>query len=718
MYLIEDHIPSFLASSRRGAAALALGLSNLCRSPKSLASSAAGRLAALALALVVVSGCSPDDVALTAPAPSPQRPVVPGQPSDVVESPTLDRVGVTLTVSGAFRPGLPITVRAHAKANRAASDARIELVVLDADTVPGGDATPRSLGTSKRSMARGDEHDFEAQFLLPRAGYYRIVAITNTTPDGDRIPGDLVILNSNLTTAYLLVDESGGRVSTELDPNVATPTRRPMFGAYGPFVITSSRGATSTRLSESSSLVSASLLPGQWSGQLRYRELDIPGQPLTPASGINVQYECFDPDGQIAGGGGVTTDATGNFTVQCFDDTSGVSVFVQTADGFYATVKERFDKQIAFASDYVQGDFIDLRAAIDHAFRVHFRIEQTIGPKAPTVFGGRTRPHITIKTTNVDNSFTSFYSPSGDYIDLNEQSVFFGYGEFTIPHEYGHAFQYRAIEPWGDGSCYSGPHYVDVANTPYCAFVEGFADFFSGIVGGANQINYAFSDWGWENQNYTDDGWRTEGRVAGFLYDTVDTGAEPDGVSNGPDGDDDHVQLTGKWLADLMQQCSITTSFGIVLTRLTAIDQLIYCMEGDVSAQFLGLGWQTVALAVSPNTPTPTGWSKAAVRATWQWNLYSVGALPCGEASCVSPQGDYISHFTGPGCTGTESYYTPYFTGGTTGVSGNCQPNLATGAVCGTVLRTVTNISARVNGACNDYWPGGNTLSGFVTVYR
>jgi len=90
----------------------------------------------------------------------------------------------------------------------------------------------------------------------------------------------------------------------------------------------------------------------------------------------------------------------------------------------------------------------------------------------------------------------------------------------------------------------------------------------------------------------------------------------------------------------------------------------------------------------------------------------------CGEASCVSPQGDYISHFTGPGCTGTESYYTPYFTGGTTGVSGNCQPNLATGAVCGTVLRTVTNISARINGACNDYWPDGNTLSGFVTVYR
>src|SRR5207244_10489916 len=32
----------------------------------------------------------------------------------------------------------------------------------------------------------------------------------------------------------------------------------------------------------------------------------------------------------------------------------------------------------------------------------------------------------------------------------------------------------------------------------------------------------------------------------------------------------------------------------------------------------------------------------------------------CGEASCVPVQGMYISHFSGPGCTGTESYYLPY----------------------------------------------------------
>lgn len=91
----------------------------------------------------------------------------------------------------------------------------------------------------------------------------------------------------------------------------------------------------------------------------------------------------------------------------------------------------------------------------------------------------------------------------------------------------------------------------------------------------------------------------------------------------------------------------------------------------------------------------------------------------CGEGACANPQGSYTSHFTGADCTGTESYYTPYFTGGTNGVSGNCQPNNSAGAVCGTILKTVTNVSAITQGGtCTNYWPGGNTLSGFVTVYR
>ncbi|HEY9421731.1 MAG TPA: hypothetical protein VIW92_09975 [Thermoanaerobaculia bacterium] len=84
----------------------------------------------------------------------------------------------------------------------------------------------------------------------------------------------------------------------------------------------------------------------------------------------------------------------------------------------------------------------------------------------------------------------------------------------------------------------------------------------------------------------------------------------------------------------------------------------------------------------------------------------------CGEA-CVPVTGMYVSHFSAPNCTGTESYYLPY-----DGYAYNCRTWNGTGQ-CGTIHRTVTNYSARINGgACQNLWPSGNTLTDFVTIYR
>jgi hypothetical protein len=84
----------------------------------------------------------------------------------------------------------------------------------------------------------------------------------------------------------------------------------------------------------------------------------------------------------------------------------------------------------------------------------------------------------------------------------------------------------------------------------------------------------------------------------------------------------------------------------------------------------------------------------------------------CGEATCVPAQGAYISHFTGLGCTGIESYYLPY-----DGYGYQCRTWDGNGR-CGTIRRTMTNQSYRYNGQCYDQWPGGNQLENFVTVYR
>jgi hypothetical protein len=93
------------------------------------------------------------------------------------------------------------------------------------------------------------------------------------------------------------------------------------------------------------------------------------------------------------------------------------------------------------------------------------------------------------------------------------------------------------------------------------------------------------------------------------------------------------------------------------------------------------------------------------------WNERMVAG--CGEASCTPVTAAYISHFTGPDCTGTESYYTAYYNYDGVRRSWN-----GTG-LAGTTVRTVTNRSYKdSSGACYNAWSGGNTLSGFVTIYR
>ena len=167
-------------------------------------------------------------------------------------------------------------------------------------------------------------------------------------------------------------------------------------------------------------------------------------------------------------------------------------------------------------------------------------------------------------------------------------------------------------------------------NTAPCAFAEGFADFFSAWIDNARQGSYAYSDYGFERTNWgTADGKFDEGRVAGFLYNVVDDGTELDGVSNTAVGDDDSMHLAASWLAQLMRNCSLRDP-STTITKLSSIDQLVYCMEGDMSALSdpTQPGSWTYYSSVTPNTATPAGWDKNKLRALWHCNLYSVGLLP------------------------------------------------------------------------------------------
>ena len=85
---------------------------------------------------------------------------------------------------------------------------------------------------------------------------------------------------------------------------------------------------------------------------------------------------------------------------------------------------------------------------------------------------------------------------------------------------------------------------------------------------------------------------------------------------------------------------------------------------------------------------------------------------PASSQCIAGAQDAYVSHFTGPGCTGTELYYLPY-----DGYAYSCRTWDGTGSCSGTTS-TQTAYSYRYGNACFDAWPSGNTLSEFVTVCR
>jgi hypothetical protein len=160
--------------------------------------------------------------------------------------------------------------------------------------------------------------------------------------------------------------------------------------------------------------------------------------------------------------------------------------------------------------------------------------------------------------------------------------------------------------------------------------VEGFADFFSGWVGGHKLTQ------GWNGGFLTDnaleenpwrsigDGSRIEGPIAGFFYDLVDGADEPDGTTNAADGEEafDGATYPGSYVADLLRTCQLTNP-PAYLSELDGIDQFVYCAEQSLEARTLGTNWRTYT-SFSEGATEPVTWSRDMIRKLWRYNLYNV----------------------------------------------------------------------------------------------
>jgi len=134
----------------------------------------------------------------------------------------------------------------------------------------------------------------------------------------------------------------------------------------------------------------------------------------------------------------------------------------------------------------------------------------------------------------------------------------------------------------------------------------------------------------------------TEGAVAAFLYDLVDSSSDPNSISNQAGSTDDSIAYPGSYIASVIDNCSLTKSGGGTITVLSGIDQFVYCAERSLDSQSLtnpatGSAYFVVRSqeyqgetysAVSGPSNTPTGWSSSNIQQMWKYDLFKHGSLP------------------------------------------------------------------------------------------
>lgn len=573
----------------------------------------------------VLSGACADDV--TGPLQPGTQPTVVQDDTRMSEFPALQRVSLTLRASGTFRPGEPVTIQAVVRANRPSLRTDVELFVIDdPDATRAATGSVRRLERLTTSFAAKAEREVPAtEVTFPAAGYYRIGAraVSRGEPS-EAARSDTAILDMSPATLWVLIDEQGGRVTRDYD-TTAVGGRAMRYGSYGAFT------SAQAEIAADPTACGMGSNPGcTWVGIVKYHNDDV-GQ-LVPLPFAFVTAFCVrvlqSPGFSQVGFQG-HADANGAFTMTCGAGFESMSMNVGLHDGS-VEVAGKDGIAAGGSSGYFQGGgTVEHRVINDYAAHVFKTLHENV-PRGNTMFS-RSRGNIRVWVAATDPNYGIFYSPSADRIQTNFTRVFGQDGYFVSLHEYGHAFQRVAIEPWRSYSCSGGTHSINVADNLNCAFVEGFADFYAGWVGGPGMTT------GWTSGFITDnaveqnpwrslgDGSRIEGAVAAFFYDLVDGVSEPDGPGNTADGEEsfDGATYPGLYVADVLRTCAFPSSFGTQITQLDGIDEFIYCAERTLSGRTLGVGWRSY-VGFSESATEPPSWSQPMIRRLWRYNLYNV----------------------------------------------------------------------------------------------
>lgn len=532
----------------------------------------------------------------------------------------------TLSVNGPLYPGKPIVVTIGLATNAATVGGSLEVVSLDDTSSAYNHQDILDVPASRA----GTRSEVSQTLAFSSPGYYRLVAHTRSSPASDILESGSVVLSDGFAELYLLVDEQGGRIDREYDTTVATKHNGLAYGSFGPFG-TSAVGAQGNGTRGPGSL----LVTSSYSGVASYLDWQVSPAVYKPIRDGYVEAHCYTNAGTFSTS--TRTDATGAFTVTFNIICNSADVRIQLIDS-YSSVLGGGGLAVGAWMTLVLNGSVNYHIANDYAYFAYDDI-RLFAPRAFTQFS-RSRPRVSVWVSSSDPTYGVFYSSADDRIKTNFNNVLLSNGTFTTLHEYGHAFHYRALEPPRQSAgCTS--HSIGQPISLNCAFVEGFADFFSWWVAGDSINGGGFNDEQVENNPFPTNGNGAiiEGAVAGLYYDLVDGTQEYNDPNNTNGVDDDSFTWPASYVATLIDGCSVKrVEPGTIppvytwYTTLSGIDEVATCFEHNANARqavpaAYMASWRSY-VDYSETASEPSGWTAATARSFWLYNLYNVGALP------------------------------------------------------------------------------------------
>ncbi|MFL5402027.1 MAG: hypothetical protein ACJ8BF_04345 [Gemmatimonadales bacterium] len=485
------------------------------------------------------------------------------------------------------------------------------------DIQPVGVVLPAEAMT-RQSMGKGTVTQQHAKAVFDKPGYYRVVAVVEDISGDAPVSNGIPVRPTVVKDLWLLVTDKGGKITKTFEPAsvpAGVPTQSGQFRKVTPDATCGEScppPCTGCACGGCANyFITFETIFQRWEGgstggwvyaPLTQAKLVI----QTPTSTINT---VTDNLGRYRISSCPTYPST--WTITVYNANADVAVWPRDVSYTATTIAVQ-----ATVTSSQCGKLVQYLATTPESF-VFVNLAKA-APAARTFFG-RSRPPINAYLHHLYGpDDLANYSEGPDDIEMYVNDFVGPRGVFVATHEYGHAYNHKALGGIQGGNCPS-PHYFSGESGFPCAFSEGFADYFAAAIRGPDVGFYydAIDASGTFAQ-----GGAVEQAVAAFYFDVTDSvggAAEPW----------DLIQYPGSYIAQLILTCEEFTIVGqfSAWNRARGIDTMIFCMERQIDRQaqstyfFSGNDWYIWDFregATEPGGATQT----ADVRRLWLHDLY------------------------------------------------------------------------------------------------